>query len=114
MAKVAFLFPGQGAQAVVAGGRPQVVARVAGAIVAAGLQGKLQLLGLDGLGDYSFPGVAGDAASGSAFAGSIQAYLTQQPEASWPAGYRDFVRRVSKAYGYGTDGVEVTAPGPYW
>jgi hypothetical protein len=90
------------------GGRPEVVARVANGMVAAGLQGKLQLLGMDRLGDYSFPGVAGDAASGSAFAGTIQAYLTQQPEASWPAGYRDFVRRVSKAYWYGTDGVEVT------
>ena len=102
------LLAGQGAKAVLVGGRPQVVARVAGAVVAAGLQGKLQLLGLDGLGAYSFPGTAGDAAGGSAFAGGIQAYLTQQPEASWPAGYRDFVHRVSKAYGYGTDGVEIT------
>ncbi|MDQ6741654.1 MAG: ABC transporter substrate-binding protein [Candidatus Dormibacteraeota bacterium] len=99
---------GQGAQAALVSGRPELVARVAAGIVAAGLQGKLPLLGLDGVGDYSFPSLTGDAAGGSAFAGSIQSYLTPQPEAAWPAGYRDFVHRVSQAYGYGTDGVEIT------
>jgi branched-chain amino acid transport system substrate-binding protein len=98
---------GQGAQAAIVSGRPEAAARVAAGILAAGLQGRLQLLGLDGLGDYSFPATARDAASGSVFASSIQSYLTQQPAASWPAGYRDFVRRIGQAYGYGTDGVQI-------
>jgi branched-chain amino acid transport system substrate-binding protein len=98
---------GQGALAALVSGRPELVARVAAGVAAAGLQGRLQVLGLDGAGDYSFPTTAGDAATGAAFAGGIQSYLTEQPEAGWPSGYRDFVRRISHAYGYGTRGLEI-------
>ncbi|MBJ7614362.1 MAG: ABC transporter substrate-binding protein [Candidatus Dormibacteraeota bacterium] len=101
------LLTSRGAQAAFVSGPPELAARAAAGVAAAGLQGRLQLLGLDGFGDYSFPATAGEAATGSAFAGGIQAYLTQQSEASWPAGYRDFFLRVSHAYGYGSNGVEL-------
>jgi branched-chain amino acid transport system substrate-binding protein len=97
----------QGAQAALVSGSPGLAARVAAAVAAAGLQGRLQLLGLEGFGDYSFPSTAGEAAAGSVFAGGIQTYLTQQAEASWPAGYRDFFERGSRAYGLATNGVEI-------
>jgi branched-chain amino acid transport system substrate-binding protein len=97
----------EGAQAALVGGSPDVAARAAAAIAAAGLRGQLELLGLDGVGDYSFPASAGDAAEGSVFAGTLQSYLTDQPEAGWPAGYRDFVHGVSRTYGYAAAGVQI-------
>jgi branched-chain amino acid transport system substrate-binding protein len=97
----------QGAQAAFVDGPPELAARVAADVAAAGLQGRLQLLGLDGFGDYAFPSTAGEAATGSAFAGDIQSYLTQQADTGWPAGYRDFFLRASHAYGFASNGVEI-------
>jgi branched-chain amino acid transport system substrate-binding protein len=101
------LLAAEGAQAAFVSGAPELAARVAAGAAAAGPQGGLQLLGLDGFAEYSFPTTAGEAATGSAFAGGIQTYLSQRPEAIWPAGYRDFFLRVSHAYGFGASGVEI-------
>jgi ABC-type branched-subunit amino acid transport system substrate-binding protein len=99
----------QGAQAAFITGQPEQLARIASATQAAGISGQLQLLGLDGVGDYAFPIAAGDAAVGPVFAGGSQPYLTDQPETTWPAGYRDFVHRASRGYGFGSEGVEIQA-----
>jgi branched-chain amino acid transport system substrate-binding protein len=88
----------QGAQAVVLSGQPQTAARVALAVNQLGLTGRLQVLGLGSLSGYSFATAAGDAAVGSIFASSIQAYASDVPSGRWPAGYRTFVNRVTSQY----------------
>jgi branched-chain amino acid transport system substrate-binding protein len=99
----------RGAGAALLLGGPEATARVVSDMQAAGLQGRLRLLGLDGVADYRFPAAAGDAAAGSVFASEPAYRLTDLPEARWPAAYRDFVRRAGAAYGYGTAGVDLQA-----
>ena len=72
-----------------------------------GLHDQLHVLGFDGLGRYAYVQFGGDAITGGVFAGTVHSYLTDQPSASWPDAYRDFVQRVVGTYGYATGGVEI-------
>ena len=96
-----------GAQAVVVSSSTATAARVSALLQALDLQAKIQLLGLDGLEAYGFPAAAQDAAVGSIFAGTAQTYLTDLSPSSWPARYREFVRGVTREYGYESNGVEI-------
>lgn len=95
----------QGAQAIVLSDQAAIAAR--SAIAVKELGAKLQLLGLAGLASYEFPGVAGDASVGTTFASSIQSYLTDAPDSTWPRGYRTFVQKVTSRYGYASNGAEM-------
>jgi branched-chain amino acid transport system substrate-binding protein len=97
----------RGAAAVVVTGDPQLAAAVASTIQQLGLEGKLALLGLDGMAGYDFLHAAGAAAGGAVFASANQAYLTGTPATSWPAGYRDFVTAVENQFGRAPNGVEM-------
>ncbi len=97
----------RGAAAVVVAGDPELAAAVAAAVRQLGLEGKLVLLGLDGMAGYDFLLAAGPAAVGAVFASTNQAYLTDTPASSWPAGYRDFVTAVENQFGRAPNGVEI-------
>lgn len=97
----------QGPQAVVLAAEPAAAARISQAIQQVAGNTKPQILGFHGLSGYEFPSLAGDTAVNSVLANTNEAYLTNVPESSWPAGYRDFVRTLTRQYGYATNGVDI-------
>lgn len=90
----------KGARAIVLSGDPVVAAGTAQAVDRAGQTGKLQLLGPADLGSSQYIDAGGPAAVGTIFASAIQAYRTSEPDWSWPAAYRGFVRAVTARYGF--------------
>jgi branched-chain amino acid transport system substrate-binding protein len=97
----------EGVQGFLLAGRADTAVRVATAAQELGLGGKVPLLGLQGLDGYEVPSAAGEVAAGSIFSADIHSYLTDEPEAGWPARYRTFVHDVTRQYGYGNGGVEL-------
>ena len=97
----------QGPQAVVLVADPAAAARISQAVQQVAGNAKPQILGFHGLSGYEFPYLAGDTAVNSVLANTTEAYLTNVPESSWPAGYRDFVRTLTRQYGYATNGVDM-------
>ncbi len=98
---------GMGAQAVVLSTEPASAARIALAVQQSGASPRPLLLGFQSLSSYEFPSLAGDAAVNAAFTDTSDAYLTDSPDASWPAGYRTFVHNLTHQYGYATNGVDM-------
>jgi branched-chain amino acid transport system substrate-binding protein len=96
-----------GAQAVVVSSSTATALRVSALLQPLGVEKKVQLLGLSGLDSYGFAAAAGDAAGGSIFAGTTQTYLTDLSPTRWPPRYREFVRGVTREYGYEGNGVEI-------
>jgi ABC-type branched-subunit amino acid transport system substrate-binding protein len=98
----------QGAQVVVVAQHPEGAARAAQATAQLGA-GRPVLAGFDALAAYAVPTLGGDAAVGAVLATTAQTYLTDVPQAQWPAGYRAFVSSAARLYGLGTDGVQLQA-----
>jgi branched-chain amino acid transport system substrate-binding protein len=98
---------GAGVQALLISGDEGMTGQVAQAVDQLGQTGKLQLLGLDGAGDYAYPSTGGPAAVGTVFASTIQTYLTGTPQSRWPPAYRDFENRITSQYGFAPNGVEM-------
>ena len=99
----------QGADAVVLSNSPATATKTLQAIGALKATARLKALGFGGLGVYAFPQAAGDAASGLTFTSAIQTYLSDLPEARWPAAYRDFVKKAQARFGPAANGVEMKA-----
>jgi branched-chain amino acid transport system substrate-binding protein len=96
-----------GVDALVLSNNPDVAARTLQAIHALNADGRVHTFGFNGLSSFAFVQQTGDAANGVTFAGPIQAYLSDVPEARWPAGYRDFAKRVITRFGTTANGVEM-------
>jgi branched-chain amino acid transport system substrate-binding protein len=96
----------QGVQAVVLAGQPAAMGRVAQAITQEG-GGKVLVAGSAGLDTYDFAAAAGDAAPNVVFAGPNQDYLSNVRDTQWPAGYRAFVKTVTREFGYALNGAEM-------
>jgi branched-chain amino acid transport system substrate-binding protein len=96
-----------GAEAVLLSGNPATATRTLQAIRQANAGAKLRTFGFAGLASYGFAQQAGDAANGLVLVSSIQAYLSDVPDARWPPAYRTFVRGVLARYGPAANGVEM-------
>ena len=70
---------------------------------------KLKTLGFSGLSGYGFPAAAGDGANGLMFVSPTLTYLSDLPEARWPAVYHDFVKKAQAKFGAAPNGVEMKA-----
>jgi branched-chain amino acid transport system substrate-binding protein len=97
----------KGAQGVILSNNSTTAGRTAVAIQQLNAGGQLKMLGFSGLGGYTFPQLGGDSVSGTIFAATIQSYLTDIPDAQWPAAYRDFVKKITTQYGYASNGAEM-------
>jgi branched-chain amino acid transport system substrate-binding protein len=68
-----------------------------------------RLAGFAAVAGYGFPSLGGDAAAGTLVVATPQAYLTSEPQARWPAGYRAFVAAAGQQYGFGEQGAQLQA-----
>jgi branched-chain amino acid transport system substrate-binding protein len=99
----------QGADAVVVSGDPVIATRTLQAIALLKTGPRPRAFGFGGLSGYGFVQQAGDAANGVVFVSTIQTYLSDVPEARWPAAYHDFVKRAQARFGAAPNGVEMKA-----
>jgi branched-chain amino acid transport system substrate-binding protein len=96
-----------GVDALMLSNNPDVAARTLQAIHGLNADSRLHTFGFNGLSSFAFVQQAGDAANGVTFVAPIHAYISDVPEARWPAGYRDFAKRVISRFGTGANGVEM-------
>jgi len=96
-----------GADSVLLSTSPATALRTLQAIKQANAGSRLRTYGFGAVGTYGFAQQAGDEAAGLVFVSTIQAYLSDLPEARWPPAYRTFVRAVLARYGPAGNGVEM-------
>ena len=94
----------QGVDAVILSNNPATAAKTLQAITLLKAGAKLKTLGFSGLGGYGFVQQAGDGTSGLTFVSTIETYLSDVPEARWPAAYHDFVKTALSRYGQAPNG----------
>jgi ABC-type branched-subunit amino acid transport system substrate-binding protein len=99
----------QNADAVILSDNPATAAKTLQAISALKATAKLKTFGFSGLSGYGFPVQAGDPANGLTFVSPTLTYLSDLPEARWPAAYHDFVKRAQAKFGAASNGVEMKA-----
>ena len=97
----------RGADTVVLSDDPATAGRTLLAVKQLNAGGRLRAVGPSGLGTYGFPQQAGDLAAGVVFVSTIQAYLSDVPDARWPPAYHDFVTKVLARFGPAANGVEM-------
>jgi len=97
----------RGAEAVVLSNDPATASKTLQAIKQLNASAKLKAFGFSGLSSYSWVQQLGDPASGLVFASTIQAYISDVPEARWPPAYRSFAKEVIARYGTAPNGVEM-------
>jgi branched-chain amino acid transport system substrate-binding protein len=97
----------RGAEALVLSDDPALAQKTLLAVKQANAGAKLKAFGTSGLSTYDFAQQVGDPANGLVFSSSILTYMSDVPEARWPATYRDFVSRVVARYGRAQNGVEM-------
>lgn len=97
----------QSPHAVALSAQPAAAARIAQAVQQLAGNTRPLIVGFHGLSGYEFPTLSGDIAVNSLFANTTEAYLTDVPDSSWPAGYRTFVHSLTRQYGYAANGVDM-------
>lgn len=97
----------RGAEAVVLSNDPATAGKTLQAIKQLNASAKLKAFGFSRLSSYSWVQQLGDPASGLVFASTIQAYMSDVPEARWPPAYRSFAKEVIARYGTAPNGVEM-------
>jgi branched-chain amino acid transport system substrate-binding protein len=103
---------GKGAQAIMLSGDPAFAGRTAQAVGLVAQAAKPQLMGPPALAGSQFADTGGQAAIGTVFASTIQAYQTDMPSAQWPGLYRSFVNAITSQYGYVAGGTEMQGSAP--
>lgn len=97
----------RGAEAVLLSNNPATAGKTLQAIKQLNAAARLKAFGFSGLSSYSWVQQLGDPASGLVFASTIQAYLSDVPEARWPPAYRNFAKEVIARFGTAPNGVEM-------
>jgi len=97
----------RGAEAVVLSNNPPTAGKTLQAIKQLNAVAKLKAFGFSGLSSYSWVQQVGDPAGGLVFASTIQAYMSDVPEARWPLAYRSFAKEVIARFGTAPNGVEM-------
>jgi len=97
----------RGAEAVILSNNPATAGKTLQAIKQLNATAKLKAFGFSGLSSYTWVQQLGDPASGLVFASTTQAYLSDVPQARWPAAYRTFAKEVINRFGTAPNGVEM-------
>jgi len=89
----------RGAEAVILSTNPSTAAKTLQAIKLLNATTRLKAFGFNTLASYDWVQQLGDPGSGVVFESTVQAYLSDVPEARWSPAYRNFSRQTITRYG---------------
>ena len=97
----------RGAEAVILSSDPSTAGKTLQAIKLLNATTRLKAFGFNSLASYDWVQQVGDAARGVIFDSTVEAYLSDVPEARWSPAYRNFSKQVLTRYGTAPNGVEM-------
>jgi branched-chain amino acid transport system substrate-binding protein len=89
----------RGAEAVILSSNPSTAAKTLQAIKLLNATTRLKAFGFNSLASYDWVQQLGDPGNGVVFESTVQAYLSDVPEARWSPAYRNFSRQTITRYG---------------